>query len=610
MGDKVEDKGRIFTLTLSGLLFPKIPGTNFGTGASARATYHDVSIDQYNTISLSGGWLGTDQTGLIVPDGFGEGSYNRARGMFGTFGVGFSDILKLEKDGGGYKAKTLVTGSRYDVGLGRVEYSEPDRTTFDRFPGDSATRTVATLRRESFIGMEYWHDVEDGEGWFFMPSVGIITSINHVFGGDWEEYQTSPMGLALVLNLEIGWGSTGKEYAKEKGLTDLKLARIWYQELFDIIYNVTLYHNFSRALAQGDAALNNVWRGDDATGLGSLVLSRPLQNIATALDSGPRLRLVSAYLDADREGATGWKVLFMLAEVAKALGYLGAAAANDGDDGVGSGQGSGGLNTHPNTAGDTGYAKDIFLMTGGIAAVNNALTMAISNGVRRRNLWISPFALGAAEMLLSTGLGRESGFGRGILNAGTLTATGWVINPAQETGRDLVSSTISYWAPAGYNIGDQVGVVGQFGVRNYLKGSPLFLDFAMSSPAYAATNLGRLTTVNQVADGPNQQPYDGMGVGSSIAIGLGVGKTIKIDNRNYLQADISARLLNHEETGGVAINGFIGYGHTIADFGESGDNILGARRLDFITGVDTTAYITPQGRGVAPTFLAGLRLWR
>lgn len=491
----------MLTLGGGGLFALDTPVTEGGTGG-----YLNVGVVQPNwdvfesaSFSLGGSFLKTN--GSLYQDSFGEGTGTENRWLHLGFEVGTSDRGMFQNDSSGkpwFAGRKLTS---YGISLAWLKQSSPDRSAggWD-FDGESESSKVLAFTKKQGIGGELWI----GNEWHIMPTAGIYTQALHHFGS-YEEWPYSPMGLGVYLGVEGAWGVPSNNLVKGRGLSPLRISRILYQEAFDVAYNSILYHNFSGTQANGMDLIDEIYGDGGGVGSsGSLGFTDDLSALSAYLDTGAKLRLVGAYLDARRDGSKLWRGIFIGVELAKAIGYT--AAAGGGEN-----------------------AEDAIFRGHGIAAADGVAAMLFSEFTPEGYLYAVGLGFGALEIVLPGIGGGTSATAQAFRNAGTVVAAGW----AKDPGVDVAKSGSTTYSPVGYKfLGETSGFIGGISGQKNLKGLPLFLNCDFFTPAAMVKNLGTMG-YNTAQNPEDESSFTDLAAPSFIASGLGAkwnpGDTVQLD---------------------------------------------------------------------------------
>jgi len=295
-----------------------------------------------------------------------------------------------------------------------------------------------------------------------------------------------------------------------------------------------------------------------------------LKALSTTMGATGRIKPVNFYLRAPG----GWKYGGLALEAAKGIGYTAAGLGGDPEDGE--------------------------LLSPGITALGNVATMGLSELIDKEEyLFLFPFLLGGAEMILG-GLADENGpYRKGLVIGGTSLAAGWAMNPEQGT-KDFIDETIYHYSPAAYVYAKGTsGLAGSYSVRNYFKNSPMFDGFQLTSPTLMVANLGNLG-LNYARPAEDGNGFEDAGVANTMASTIGVGHTFDLGKKVYLKTDIGASLITQYDAistkPGGAITGRLDLGIKVSE------------KISINLGADVTGYMTFGDRGIMATPNIGL-MW-
>lgn len=538
--------------------------TDGGWSWYGKAGIHFANMDEFTTLSGLFGINGGKTYGKVTSDADAgtPGTYTQNKFMLGGLEWGFSTRGKFATDSTGLPWFATRTSYFSEILVGKTMLSAPEMTVFGKdYPGSSDSWTTLALAKRYSLGFEFW----PSGSFHIMPEVGVRMLAVHPFVDDdkRQEWPFSAQGIEMYLGLSMGFGSPSYRLRKHREITGLGMARYFSQELHSIAYDYIIYRNFTKPQAGGTELVSEVFGEGSATGGGNTWLMPPLLAISDGLGASGKVRPVGFYLKAP----LGGKVAGLLLEGAKGLGYT--------------------------IAGRGGEAEDAPLLSSGFAAMNNLATIGISEvGLEEKYLFLAPYLLGGAEILLSNLAGKDSAFGQGLLGAGTMTSAGWAQNPEQ--GKEAFIESTSYIiSPVGYKLwGNESGLIGSFGVRNYFKDSPLFVGFKISSPALMVANFGKVGA-NQVLPPGEEQPYQGKETPSFVSSDLGVGTTIELSKSVYIRTEGGISLITQYDStspkGGGGVNGRLALGYKVTD------------KTSIELSVDATLYKTPGDKGVIVT---------
>lgn len=552
MGDVTEKN--IIVLDGCGILALSTPMTTHGYGlcAGIGLEFADYDLAQTLSLSLAGSGVSTGQSlyldELPSPETIAENNVYLVGVRFGNLKRGQYSVTK---DGRPYFDVKTGTSSEISVAVNSHE------TTL----GESEKHVGVEMGRISEVGLEFWPTYD----FFIMPYIGLRTLVSSL--------DSERLAIEVMFGVKLGFGATGSRVKDGRGLSLSRILTTFAEEAFDLPYNILNYMSVSEP--QGgvtDLMESTLGAGTGFAGSG-LLFAPHLQAFTKVQDIGPKRRMLSLYFDADKDGKKELKIAAAVIEGAK-LAYLAAGLAVD----------SGGSEHF--TEGTGGNGDGSSFISNGITALNNLLTMASYELISKKYTFVPPLVLGAAQILIGSFL-PNSAFKDGLVSGAAVAMGGGATSPDD----DLVERTTYTYSPVGYRAaGTATGFIGQVGVRRYLNDTPLFLDFATSSPALMAANLGNFSQ-RAIAGPAHEGEYSGLALPSQISSGIGVGTQFGNPEGVYGVADLSLRALAEfgQTTGaGALLNGRLGVGF---DLGKGAAEFLGVESLALEPSIDVTGHV-------------------
>jgi len=560
----------IFTIGCGGAFPLSLPVTDGGTGWYCNAGVLFSHMDEALSLSVLGGYTDTKLNGKLFKDAYGDGTQAPYRRKLIGLEWGMSNRSRFQTDSSAHPWFALRSGSSSTIEYGWGDMAAPDMNVSGKdYAGASDKWKMLALGKKNSLAFEFWPHPD----FQITPEIGLKMMAMHplVSREDMQEYAFSPQGIELFIGLNIAYGSPSHVLAKGRKLSSLGIAQYFGQELHGFFYDLILFNNFSGPQIRAQNALDEVFNGGGGdAGSSSSWMIPSLKAVSTTMGATGRIKPVNFYLRAP--GA--WKYGGLALEAVKGIGYTAAGLGGDPEDGE--------------------------LLSPGITALGNVATMGISELIDKEEyLFLFPFLLGGAEMILGGLIQEGSPYRDGLVSGGTSLAAGWAMNPEQGT-KDFIDETIYHYSPATYVYAKGTsGLAGSYSVRNYFKNSPMFVGFQLTSPALMVANLGNLG-LNYAKPAEDGNGFKDAGVANTMASTIGIGHTFDLSKRVYLKTDIGASLITQYDAistkPGGAITGRLDLGIKLSE------------KISINLGADVTGYLTFGDRGFMATPNIGL-MW-
>lgn len=564
-------------------LLPDLHVMEKGSGWCANAGLIPINErDGGIALALSTGVADMNTLGRLFPETEPSvaGTYTQNSMRLFGFELGLFRRTRLSDDDGTIWLMKR-NGDYNRLSIGRTKLATPDQTLGSgvKYEGSSDEWYSFNIESISEGGLEFLLS----DGFYMMPFARISNTVPFYLTDKKKRQERPHSGryLRIDFGFELGFGKLGDKIQKYERMTGPEVGVFWYQYLLQTISAIGVYENFQEPMEKSLQPVDEIFGGEDG---GSSMLGGgytwPLasyQTLSQFLDAQKSISPVSFY----RRAPGDWGTPIALAEGIKGVGFMAAGGS-----------------------GDRGSRA---LYTPGLTSLDNLLMMGASGLLKLDEdaLPIAAFALSWPKVFIAGSVlskDPENQLALALLDS-SINGFAWMGTPEQGRTPFLSSSGWRY-APAGFALGRNGGVIGTYISRNSYRDFPLYTESEIGTPLITPGNVGSLLG-NATRPPENESGFSNTGGSSYLRQTLGAELVAPLDKSLYTTLGIGGSLYNItdpnlRQRGAVGVSAGAGLGIMLG-------NSLAALTFN----LDAHAYLALGGGGggaIVPSI--GLTTWR